>query len=116
MLAESSTSETANRRWMNGVLSKELVEIIETSWAREQPTPPYHISVKVAYHLAQEARAGLTEFRIPSDFGNTLFEFQKAAVKIAAHHLNKRAGVVIGDVVGLGKILMAMAARANLRG
>jgi superfamily II DNA or RNA helicase len=63
----------------------------------------------MAYHLSQEARAGLTEFRIPSDFGNKLFEFQKAAVKIAAHHLNKRGGVVIGDVVGLGKTLMATA-------
>ena len=63
----------------------------------------------MAYHFAQEARAGLTEFRIPGDFGNTLLEFQKAAVKIAAHHLNKRGGVVIGDVVGLGKTLMATA-------
>ena len=65
--------------------------------------------VKMAYHLSQEARAGLTEFRIPADFGNKLFDFQKAAVKIAAHHLNKRGGVVIGDVVGLGKTLMATA-------
>ena len=48
-------------------------------------------------------------FRIPRDFGNKLFEFQKAAVKIAAHHLNKRDGVIIGDVVGLGKTLMATA-------
>ena len=38
-----------------------------------------------------------------------LFEFQAAAVKIAAHHLNKRGGVLIGDVVGLGKTLMATA-------
>jgi len=38
-----------------------------------------------------------------------LFEFQTAAVKIAAHHLNKRGGVLIGDVVGLGKTLMATA-------
>jgi superfamily II DNA or RNA helicase len=90
-------------------ISKELVEIINTSWARPEPIPPFHIYVKMAYHLAQEARSGLTEFRIPSDFGNTLFEFQKAAVKIAAHHLNKRGGVVIGDVVGLGKTLMATA-------
>lgn len=90
-------------------ISKELVEIINTSWARPEPIPPYHIYVKMAYHLAQEARAGLNEFRIPADFGNTLFEFQKAAVKIAAHHLNKRGGVVIGDVVGLGKTLMATA-------
>ena len=90
-------------------ISKELVEIINTSWARPEPIPPYHIYVKMAYHLAQEARAGLNEFRIPSDFGNTLFEFQKAAVKIAAHHLNKRGGVILGDVVGLGKTLMATA-------
>ncbi len=63
----------------------------------------------MAYHLSQEARAGLTEFRIPRDFGDKLFEFQIAAVKIAAHHLNKRGGVLIGDVVGLGKTLMATA-------
>jgi len=90
-------------------ISQELVDIINNSWARPEPIPPYHIYVKIAYHLSQEARAGLTEFRIPSDFGNKLFEFQKAAVKIAAHHLNKRGGVVIGDVVGLGKTLMATA-------
>jgi superfamily II DNA or RNA helicase len=88
-------------------ISQELVEIIQTSWASDQPIPPYHIYVKMAYHLSQEARAGLNEFRIPRDFGNKLFEFQKAAVKIAAHHLNKRDGVIIGDVVGLGKTLMA---------
>ena len=90
-------------------ISAELVQIIEESWARQKPVPPYHIYVKMAYHLAQEARAGLSEFRIPADFGNKLFEFQTAAVKIAAHHLNKRGGVVIGDVVGLGKTLMATA-------
>lgn len=90
-------------------ISQELVEIINNSWARPESIPPHHIYVKTAYHLSQEARAGLTEFRIPSDFGNKLFEFQKAAVKIAAHHLNKRGGVVIGDVVGLGKTLMATA-------
>ena len=90
-------------------ISDELVEIINNSWARQEPIPPYHIYLKMAYHLSQEARAGLSEFRIPDDFGNKLFEFQKAAVKIAAHHLNKRGGVVIGDVVGLGKTLMATA-------
>ena len=90
-------------------ISKELVEIIEESWAREELIPPYHIYVKIAYHLSQEARAGLSEFRIPKDFGNKLLDFQTAAVKIAAHHLNRRNGVIIGDVVGLGKTLMATA-------
>lgn len=90
-------------------ISAELAQIIEESWAREQLIPPYYIYVKMAYHLAQEARAGLNEFRIPRDFGDQLFEFQTAAIKIAAHHLNKRGGVLIGDVVGLGKTLMATA-------
>ncbi len=100
--------ERWNDRWCIDV-SKELAAIIDESWAREDPVDPYHIYVKIAYHLSQEARAGLTEFRIPSDFGDTLLEFQTAAVKIAAHHLNKRGGVLIGDVVGLGKTLMATA-------
>jgi hypothetical protein len=90
-------------------ISKELAEIIDTSWARESPIPPYHIYLKIAYHLSQEARVGLSQFKIPKDFGNQLLAFQTAAVRIAAHYLNKRGGVVIGDVVGLGKTLMAVA-------
>ncbi len=97
-----------NDRWCIDI-SKELVEIIEASWAREELIPPYHIYVKMAYHLSQEARAGLTEFQIPREFRDKLFEFQTAAVKIAAHHLNRRGGVLIGDVVGLGKTLMGTA-------
>jgi PLD-like domain len=95
-------------RWCIDI-SKELIAIIDESWAREEAIPPYHIFLKIAYHLSQEARAGLAEFRLPRDFGDKLFDFQVAAVKIAAHHLNKRGGVLIGDVVGLGKTLMAAA-------
>ena len=95
--------------WGTVDISEELAKIIEESWAREETIPPYQIYIKMAYHLSQEARAGLNEFRIPKDFGNRLFAFQTAAVKIAAHHLNKRGGVLIGDVVGLGKTLMATA-------
>jgi superfamily II DNA or RNA helicase len=95
-------------RWCVDITA-ELIQAIEESWAREETLPPYHIYVKMAYHLAQEARAGLSEFRIPPEFGNRLFDYQVAAVKIAAHHLNKRGGVLIGDVVGLGKTLMATA-------
>ena len=63
----------------------------------------------MAYHLSHEARAGLNEFQIPRIFEGKLFEFQTAAVKIAAHHVNRRGGVMIGDVVGLGKTLMGTA-------
>lgn len=90
-------------------ISPELIAVIEESWAREEPPTPYEVYLKMAYHLSQEARAGLSEFSLPPEFRSKLFKFQAAAVKIAAHHLNKRGGVLIGDVVGLGKTLMATA-------
>ena len=90
-------------------ISLELAEIIENSWAREKDLEPYHVYLKMAYHLSQEARSGLAEFRIPKNVDAELFTFQAAAVKIAAHHVNKRGGVIIGDVVGLGKTMIASA-------
>ncbi|MCY3799979.1 MAG: helicase-related protein [Chloroflexi bacterium] len=99
-------------RWEDDLcvdISRELAEIIDSSWAREEAIPPYHIYLKIAYHLSQDARTGLSEFHIPPIFGDRLFDFQATAVKIAAHHINQRSGVLIGDVVGLGKTLMATA-------
>ena len=95
-------------RWAMDV-SKDLADIIETSWAREEAIPPHHIYLNMAYHLSTEARAGLSQFRLPARFEQELFEFQKSAVKIAARHLHRRGGVMIGDVVGLGKTMMATA-------
>jgi len=95
-------------RWCLDI-SQEIVDIIENSWAREEPIPPHHIYVKIAYHLSEEAREGIREHRLPADLRDRLFEFQEKAVKIAAHHVRKRGGVLLGDVVGLGKTLMATA-------
>lgn len=90
-------------------LTDELLAILEESWASEILRSPYHIYLKMAYHLSREARAGIAEFQLPRNFPTPLFEFQAAAVKIAAHHLVNRGGVMIGDVVGLGKTMMASA-------
>lgn len=95
-------------RWCVDI-TNELIQVIDESWARTECPPPYQIYVKMAYHLAEEARAGLSEFSIPPDMRDTLLEFQSAAVRIAARHLEKRGGVILGDVVGLGKTLMATA-------
>ena len=95
-------------RWALDV-SAELADLIEASWAREAAIPPFHIYLNIAFHLSTEARAGLSQFRLPARFEQDLFEFQKSAVKIAARHLHRRGGVMIGDVVGLGKTMMATA-------
>ncbi len=92
-------------------ITKELIEIIDNSWAGEKEIPPYYIYLKTAFHLSEEARLGIKEFTIPAEFRSSLFEFQQTAVKIAARHLNneKRGGAMIGDVVGLGKTITACA-------
>ena len=99
--------ERWNDRWCLDI-SDQIVNIIDESWAGRE-IPPYHIYLKMAYHLSHEAREGLTEFKIPRDFADKLFDFQIASMKIAAHHLNKRGGVLVADVVGLGKTVTACA-------
>jgi hypothetical protein len=90
-------------------ITSELIQVIDESWAREDLLPPYWIYIKMAYHLAEEARAGLSEFTIPPDLRGELTDFQSAAVRISARHLQKRGGVILGDVVGFGKTRMATA-------
>ncbi|MBN8597911.1 MAG: NgoFVII family restriction endonuclease [Planctomycetes bacterium] len=90
-------------------ISDELAIIIEESWAREELIPPYHIYLKMAYHLSREARHGIEESRLPKIFRNVLFEYQEKAVMIAKRKVLKRGGVILGDVVGLGKTLIATA-------
>lgn len=92
-------------------ITKELIEVIDNSWASEKDIPPCYIYLKIAYHLSEEARNGIKEFVLTPEFRHELFDFQQNAVKIAARHLNneKRGGAMIGDVVGLGKTITACA-------
>jgi hypothetical protein len=97
-----------NDRWCIDI-TNELIEIIDNSWAADRLISPFHIYLKIAYHLSREARAGINEFKLPKIFQRELLEFQQKAVLVAAHHLHKRGGVLIGDVVGLGKTITATA-------
>ena len=47
-----------NDRWCIDI-SNELIDIIDHSWASEEPYLPYYIYLKIAYHLSREARAEL---------------------------------------------------------
>jgi superfamily II DNA or RNA helicase len=90
-------------------ITEDLIEIIDHSWAGDRLIPPYHIYVKIAYHLSYEARMGIADFTIPTIFKKILLDFQQTAVSVAARHLHKYGGVVIGDVVGLGKTIVGTA-------
>ena len=97
-----------NSRWCIDITS-ELIEVIENSWAREESIKPYNVYMKMAYHLSQEARNGISDFKLPREFQKELLDFQQKAVLIASQHLHKRNGVIVGDVVGLGKTITACA-------
>src|SRR5690606_20577070 len=92
-----------NDRWADQRcldITQDLIDVIEESWASERLLPPFHVYLKMAWHLSQDARDGIKEFRIPHDVAPDLLEFQQKAVQIACRHLNKRGGVLVGDVVG----------------
>jgi len=90
-------------------LTDDLAQLIENSWARETLIRPYLVYIKIAYHLSEDAREGEGEFKVPAAFRDVLLDFQKAAVSLAARKIHRYGGVLLGDVVGLGKTLMATA-------
>jgi superfamily II DNA or RNA helicase len=110
--AAKKLSEWFIARWEDSRcldITEELIEIIEESWAGERLIPPYHVYLKMAWHLSQDAREGIKEFRLPHDIRDKLLPFQEKAVQLACRHLNKQGGVLVGDVVGLGKTRIASA-------
>ena len=90
-------------------ITDELIKIIDECWAADRIIDPYLIHLKLAYHLSRDARAGLVEFGLPESMQKKLLAYQSAAVKIAARNLMTRNGAIIGDVVGLGKTIVATA-------
>ena len=57
-----------NERWQDRLafdISEQLAELIETSWVRERLPLPYHVYLKMAYYLSQEAHQGEREFELP---------------------------------------------------
>ena len=110
--AAAKLREWFDARWVDDFcwdISDELISVIEESWAGLAIRSPYHIYLKILYHLAREARLGINEFKLPKIFETQLLPFQAQAVQIAAHHIHKRGGVLLGDVVGLGKTITATA-------
>jgi hypothetical protein len=110
--ATNKLTQWFNDRWTDRWcldITDELADIIDQSWARPDLLPPYHVYLKMAWHLSEEARDSQHRYKLPKQLHQELFPFQRAAVLVAAGHLEKRGGVLLGDVVGLGKTFMATA-------
>ena len=90
-------------------ITANLVEIIDESWASEQFLSPYLVYLKVCFLLSQDSREGLVEYSLPASIRDELLEYQESAVKTLARRIVNRGGAMLGDVVGLGKTLTAIA-------
>lgn len=89
-------------------LTSDLVELLEESWASDQRTP-YEVFLKVCYHLSRDVREGLAEYSLPPTVRDELLAYQASAVQTLARRIETRGGSMLGDVVGLGKTITAIA-------
>ena len=95
------------------LINEEIIDLIEQSWAVKQPSP-YDAYLKVCYELSVDMREG-GEYTLPSSLENILLDYQKSAVKVLARRIMRRGGTMLGDVVGLGKTLTAVATASMLQ-
>ena len=88
-----------------------LLEIIENSWAGQVPgnlPSPWEVLIRGLYELYKDVLDKDTGFLLRR-LENVLYDFQKDAVKRAISIVNKYNGVLISDVVGLGKSYIGLA-------
>ncbi len=93
----------------------EFLEILNKRLWRHIVPQPYEIYIRVLHELfAQEDDGGLlTPSKITKGIYSDL-EYQIDAVRIAIDKIRKYDGVILADVVGLGKSIMASAIARNL--
>lgn len=96
-------------------ITEDLIKIIDESWAGESVLSPYEVYLKVCYHLSRDVREGLAEYSLPASMRQKLLEYQVNAVQTLARRIVTRGGTMLGDVVGLGKTLTAVATALMLR-
>jgi len=99
-------------RWSDDLaidVTDELITILDESWVSENQPRPYLVYLKLAYELSSDAREGLRDYDIPASLRDILLAHQADAVRVAARIVERRGGVMVGDVVGLGKTLTATA-------
>lgn len=105
-------------RWddpLSLTVGPELLDLLDESWAATSPPAPYDVYLKLCYDLSRDVRDGLAEYSISGPIDKVLLDYQKEAVKTLARRIEHRGGTMLGDVVGLGKTLTAVAVAILMR-
>jgi len=89
-------------------ITSEIITLIEESWASDEQPTPYEVYLKVCHAVSEDAREGLG-YVLPPSIERLLLDYQETAVRTLARRIVRRGGTMLGDVVGLGKTLTAVA-------
>ncbi|QKW20286.1 NgoFVII family restriction endonuclease [Kitasatospora sp. NA04385] len=95
-------------------ITEEIIDLISDSWADEDQPSPFEVYLKVCHSLAQDARDGMG-YVLPKSMSTLLLDYQESAVRTLARRIVRRGGTMLGDVVGLGKTLTAVATALMLQ-
>lgn len=95
-------------------VTEEIIELIEESWAAEVQPTPFEVFLKVCHSMSEDVRGGYG-YVLPPSMQNLLLGYQESAVRILARRIVRRGGTMLGDVVGLGKTLTAVATAMMLQ-
>lgn len=113
---QDSDASTKLARWFDDrwedpfslPITADIIEIIANSWASDDQPTPFELYLKVCHSLSQDARDGMG-YVLPQSMQKLLLNYQSTAVKTLARRIVRRGGTMLGDVVGLGKTLTAIA-------
>jgi superfamily II DNA or RNA helicase len=97
------------------LINGQLLTLLDESWAAVEPRSPYEVFLKVCYDLSRDVREGLEEYSVPNEVRSELLGYQATAVRTLARRIMSRGGTMLGDVVGLGKTITAVAVALMLR-
>src|SRR5919205_1867552 len=89
-------------------ITEQIIELIEESWAAEKQPTPFEVFLKVCHSMSQDVRDGYG-YVLPPSMHELLLDYQESAVRILARRIVRRGVTMLGDVVGLGKTLTAVA-------
>lgn len=116
--AAADLAEWFQDRWddrFSRTVTADLLELLDESWAAPEGRRPYEVFLKVCFDLSRDVREGLAEYAVPPEIASKLLGFQLTAVRTLARRIMTREGTMLGDVVGLGKTLTAIAVALMLR-
>ena len=115
--ATSKLATWFDERWADRFsldITAEIIDLIEQSWADESQPTPFEVYLKVCHSLSQDARDGMG-YVLPKSMSDLLLDYQESAVRTLSRRIVRRGGTMLGDVVGLGKTLTAVATALMLQ-